>query len=133
MSDAVHARAVPAPGIRFLGMRITPLTRRRLRNFRANKRGFWSLWIFLALFVLSLFAEFIANNRPLVVSYDGQLYFPVFNSYPETVFGGDFPTEADYRDAFVQKSIAEHGWVIWPPIPYDYRTINYNLTRCCSA
>jgi microcin C transport system permease protein len=128
MSDTADARAIPATGIRFLGMRITPLTRRRLQNFRANKRGFWSLWIFLALFVLSLFAEFIANNRPFIVSYDGQLYFPVFNSYPETAFGGDFPTEADYRDAFVQRSIAEHGWAIWPPIPYDYRTINYDLS-----
>jgi len=96
MSDTADARAIPATGIRFLGMRITPLTRRRLQNFRANKRGFWSLWIFLALFALSLFAEFIANNRPFIVTYDGQIYFPVFKSYPETAFGGDFPTEADY-------------------------------------
>jgi microcin C transport system permease protein len=128
MTVAAQLRAPSAAtASRFLGVRITPLTRRRLQNFRANKRGFWSLWLFLALFVLSLFAEFIANDRPFVVSYDGALYFPVFVSYPETTFGGDFPTETDYRDAFVQKLIAEHGWAIWPLIPYDYHTINYDL------
>src|SRR3979411_3098473 len=71
----------------FLGRRITPLTRRRLDNFRANRRGFWSLWLFLVLFVASLFAEFIANDRPLLIQYDGAYYFPVFRNYPETVFG----------------------------------------------
>ena len=128
MSGAVASGAARVPGERFLGLRITPLTRRRLHNFRANKRGFWSLWIFVALFLVTLFAEFIANDRPFVVSYDGQLYFPVFATYPETNFGGDLPIEADFRDTFLQKSIAEHGWAAWPPIPYDYRTINYNLT-----
>jgi microcin C transport system permease protein len=113
---------------RFLGRRITPLTLRRLHNLRANRRGYWSLWIFLALFVASLCAELVANDRPIVVSYDGALFFPVFVSYPETAFGGDFPTEASYRDAFVRQQIAAHGWAIWPPIPYDYRTINYDLT-----
>jgi microcin C transport system permease protein len=116
-----------APTRRVLGLRLTPLVRRRLANFRANRRGFWSLWIFLALFVLSLFAEFIANDRPIVVSYDGRLYLPVLVDYPETTFGGEFPTEADYRDPYVARHIAEHGWAVWPLIPFGYRTINYNL------
>jgi microcin C transport system permease protein len=118
---------MPKASRRVLGIRLTPLTKRRLGNFVANKRGFWSLWLFLALFVLSLFAEFIANDRPFLVEYKGSFYFPVLVSYPETVFGGDFPTEADYRDPFVQKSIAENGWAIWPPIPFSYDTINFNL------
>jgi microcin C transport system permease protein len=115
------------PERRVLGLRLTPLTRRRLANFRANRRGFWSLWIFLALFATSLFAEFIANDRPLVASYDGQLYAPVLFDYPETTFGGEFPTEADYRDAFVQQHIRERGWMVWPLIPFSYKTINYAL------
>ena len=112
---------------RFLGMPITPITRRRLYNFRANARGFWSLWVFLALFVFSLFAELIANDKPLLVSYDGALYAPVFVAYPETTFGGDFPTEADYRDAFVAELIDAKGWMVWPLIRYSYQTINYDL------
>ncbi len=112
---------------RFLGLRVTPLTRRRLANFRANRRGFWSLWIFLLLFVVSLFAEFIANDRPIVVSYAGHLYFPVLADYPETTFGGEFPTEADYRDPYVRRRIAAQGWMVWPPIPFHYDTINYAL------
>jgi microcin C transport system permease protein len=111
----------------FLGRRISPLTRRRLHSFRANKRGFWSLWIFLGLFILSLFAEVIANDRPLLISYDGHRYFPMLKAYPETTFGGVLPTEADYRDPAVAKLIDSKGWMIWPPIPYHYDTINYNL------
>jgi len=107
--------------------RLSPLTRRRLHNFRANHRGYWSLWIFLVLFVVSLFAEFIANDRPLVVRYEGHLYFPVLRAYPETTFGGVFPTEADYRDPAVARLIDAKGWMIWPPIRYRYDTINYNL------
>jgi len=112
---------------RFLGIRITPLTRRRLYNFRANRRGFWSLWIFLFLFGISLFAEFVANDRPLLVRYDGAFYMPVLFDYPETTFGGEFPTEADYRDPFVADLIEAKGWMIWPLIPYSYTTINYDL------
>jgi microcin C transport system permease protein len=108
-------------------MTLSPLTRRRLRNFRANRRGFWSLWIFLALFVLSLFAEVIANDRPLLVKYDGRYYVPVLTDYPETTFGGVLPTETDYRDPQVIAWIRQHGWMVWPPIPYSYSTINYNL------
>ncbi len=114
---------------RVLGVRVSPLTRRRFANFRANRRGFWSLWIFLALFTLSLFAEFIANDRPIVVSYAGHLYFPIFANYPETTFGGEFPTEADYRDPYVTKRIEAKGWMVWPLIPFHYDTINYALKK----
>jgi microcin C transport system permease protein len=79
------------------------------------------------LFTASLFAELIANDRPLIVRYDGRFYFPVFVTYPETTFGGTFPTEADYRDRAVAQLIKDKGWMIWPPIPYRYDTINYNL------
>ncbi|WP_372397564.1 ABC transporter permease [Azospirillum sp. HJ39] len=106
---------------------MTPLTRRRLANFKANRRGFWSFWIFLALFVLSLGAEFIANDKPLLVRYEEQYYWPVFTAYPETTFGGEFETETDYRDPYVRDLIQAKGWMVWPPIPYSYRTINYNL------
>lgn len=118
--------AIP-PDDRFLGLRISPMTRRRLYNFRANGRGFWSLWLFLTLFILSLFAEFIANDKPLLVKFDGAYYVPVFKTYPETAFGGEFETEASYRDPFVVELITEKGWIVWPPIPYSYNTINYDL------
>ncbi len=107
--------------------RLSPLTRRRLHNFRANRRGFWSLWIFGVLFGLSLLAEGIANDRPLVVRFDGAFYFPVLRAYPETAFGGAFPTEAVYRDPAVIGMIREKGWLLWPPIPFRYDTINYDL------
>ncbi|MBK1837519.1 ABC transporter permease [Azospirillum sp. YIM B02556] len=106
---------------------MTPLTRRRLANFKANRRGFWSFWIFLVLFVVSLGAEFIANDKPLVIEYENRYYWPVFHAYPETTFGGEFETETDYRDAYVRDLINAKGWMVWPPIPYSYRTINYNL------
>ena len=109
------------------GHRLSPLTRRRLQSFRANRRGYWSLSVFLALFVGSLGAEVVANDRPLVVRYDGRLYLPVLRAYPETTFGGVFPTEADYRDPAVARLITEKGWMLWPPIPYRYDTINYHL------
>ena len=112
---------------RFLGLPITPLTRRRLDNFRANRRGFWSLWIFLALFVVALFAEVISNDRPLLVEFDGAYYAPVLVTYPETTFGGDFPTEADYRDPYIIELIEAKGWMVWPPNRYSYDTINYDL------
>ncbi|HSB61505.1 MAG TPA: ABC transporter permease [Vicinamibacteria bacterium] len=106
---------------------LSPLTRRRLASFRANRRGYWSLWIFLGLFGLSLAAEVIANDRPLLVRYDGRLYLPVLRTYPETTFGGVFPTEAVYRDPEVATLIREKGWILWPPIPFRYDTINYDL------
>ncbi len=127
---------------------LSPINKRRWRNFRANRRAFWSLWIFTVLFGLSLFAEFIANDKPILVQYRGGYYMPVLKFYPETAFGGDFKTEAIYRDPEVKCLIAtggledcfddpeaimeeaetgvvngeaiEKGWAIWPPIPYHY-------------
>ncbi|MFP4097289.1 MAG: ABC transporter permease [Alphaproteobacteria bacterium] len=112
---------------------LSPMTRRRLAQFKANKRGFWSLWVFLVLLFIALSADFIANDKPLALSYQGDLYFPVFVDYPETAYGGDFETTADYRDAFVQELIVgedgDAGWILWPPIPFSYDTINYELTK----
>jgi microcin C transport system permease protein len=127
MSDAAAA----SDGRRkFLWWRITPLTERRLRSFRANKRGFWSLWIFLVVFFVSLFAEMIANDRPLLVSYQDKFYYPAFVTYPETTFGGIFETEAEYREPEVQKLITEKGgWMVWPPLRYSYGTVNLKLTQ----
>lgn len=134
-------------------MRLSPLNQRRLRNFRANRRARWSFWIFAVLFGLSLFAEVLANDKPIVVSYRGELFFPIWRMYPETAFGGDFQTEAVYRDAEVKCLIVsggsqacwddpeevmtetqatgmvggeavQSGWMIWPPIPYSYNTVN---------
>ncbi len=125
--------SVPRAGGRMLGIRVTPLTQRRLANFRANRRGFWSFWIFLALFGTSLSSEFIANDKPLLIHYDGAFYFPVFQSYPETAFGGDFPTEANYREAGLQEDIRAKGWMLFPPIPFSYGTINYDLPEPAPA
>ncbi len=132
---------------------LSPLARRRWQNFRANGRAFWSLVLFATLFVASLFAELIANDHPIVVKYRGEYFFPVYRFYPETAFGGDFRTEAVYTDPAVQCLIVtggraecwdapeaviaeasasgqvagtavERGWMLWPPIPFHYRTIN---------
>ena len=107
-------------------LNLTPVNRRRLENFRANRRGYVSFWIFLTLFIVSLFAELIANDKPIVVSYKGELLFPVVVDYPEEKFGG-FLAMTDYRDPFIQKEIAAHGWAIWPPIRYSYSTHNLDL------
>jgi microcin C transport system permease protein len=107
---------------------LTPINLRRLENFKANRRGFWSLWIFLVLFVGSLGAEFIANDKPFFVSFEGKFFFPAVIDYPETAFGGDFETAADYRDPYLQKLIAEKGgYMLWPPIRYSYNTHNLDL------
>ncbi len=117
--------AVP-PSRRSLGL--SPLNRRRWQNFKANRRGYWSLWIFTVLFVVSLFAELIANDRPLLIRFDGHVYFPAFVTYPETAFGGDFETAADYRDPYLQKLIADKGGtIVWPLIRYSYDTHNLDL------
>jgi len=108
-------------------LHLTPITQRRLQNFRRNRRAFWSLWIFLGLFVLSLFAELIANDKPLLVRYDGGFYSPVLFAYPETEFGGFFETEAEYSDPEVQELIREKGWIIWPLVRYDYRSVVRDL------
>ena len=91
----------------------TPITIRRIENFKANKRGYFSLWIFLFVLFSTLFAEFIANDKPLLVKYKGELFFPVLISYPETDFGGEFDSETDYRDPFVDDLINEEGWILW--------------------
>jgi microcin C transport system permease protein len=105
----------------------SPLLQRRMANFRANRRGYVSFVLFMLLFTLSLFAEFIANDKPILISYNHQLYVPVLKTYSETLFGGEFETEADYRDPFIAKRITAQGWMLWPPIRYSYTTINYNL------
>ncbi len=107
---------------RFLGLPVTPLTRRRIDNFKSNRRGYWSLWMFLLLLVASLFAELIANDRPLLVYFDGEIYTPFLITYPETAFGGDFETEAEYSDPFVRELIEAKGWILHTPIPYRYDT-----------
>jgi microcin C transport system permease protein len=108
-------------------MALSPLTRRRWQGFKANKRGWYSLWFFLLLFVVTVFAEFVANDKPIYVNYQSGHFFPVFNDYPETTFGGDFETATEYRDPFVTDLINENGWMLWPPIRYSYDTVNYNL------
>lgn len=108
-------------------MATNPLTHARWLRFKANKRGFWSTWIFCLLFFLSLFAEFIANDKPLLVEYDSQWYYPIFSQYAETEFGGEFETEADYTDPYVSDLIEENGYIIWPLIRFSYDTINYNI------
>ncbi|NHF72616.1 ABC transporter permease [Paracoccus xiamenensis] len=141
-------------------MALSELNRRRWRNFRRNTRAFWSLVIFAVLFTVAMFAELVANDKPIVVSYRGELYFPVYNFYPETTFGGDFATQAIYTDPAVQCLIVsggreecwddpegfmafvksgssdvprtEQGWALWPIIPYSYNTIN-NVGQAPSA
>ncbi|MBL8661455.1 MAG: ABC transporter permease [Candidatus Odyssella sp.] len=119
----------PASPHRFLWWRVRPVTARRLANFRAHKRGYWSMWIFAVLFVFTLFAEFIANDRPLLVWYDGGLYVPVLKDYPERTFGGDLPSDTDWSEPFIRDEIAKKGWMVWPLIPYSYKTPVKNLTR----
>ncbi len=110
------------------GIRVSPINKRRWQNFKANRRGYWSLWLFAAMFLLSLFAEFIANDKPFLVKYAGQYYFPALFTYTETAFGGEFETAADYRDPYVQKLISDSaGYMMWPPIRYSYDTHNLDL------
>jgi len=112
--------------------RLSPLNQRRWASFKANRRGYWSLWIFMVLFVLSLFAEFIANDRPLIASYKGEILFPVLIDYPEEKFGG-FYAVTDYRDPAISDEIKAHGWLIWPPIRYSYNTVNNEIPEAAPA
>jgi microcin C transport system permease protein len=110
------------------GISLSPITRRRWQNFKANKRGYWSLWIFLILFGISLFAELIANDKPFMIHVDGKFFFPAAFTYAETDFGGEFETAADFRDPYLQKLIKEKGGSMWwPPIRYSYATHNLDL------
>lgn len=111
-----------------MAFRLSPLARRRWAAFRANRRGWVSLWLFVALFVLSLGAEFLANDRPIFIWYAEKAYWPVFQDYPETEFGGFFPTTAVYTDPEVQALIEEQGWMLWPPVRYRFDTLNKNLS-----
>src|SRR5438132_5807297 len=117
--------AVPPEGHR---LALSPLNRRRWLSFKANRRGYWAFWIFMVLFVLSLLAEFIANDKPFYVRFEGRSYFPVLVTYPETAFGGEFETAADYRDPYLANLIAaKGGFMLWPPIRYSYNTHNLDL------
>ena len=108
--------------------KLSKLNQRRLSNFKNNKRGYYSFWIFSFLFIISLFANFIANEKPLLVKYKSNFYYPIFSFYSETTFGGDFETEADYKDPYVKNLIEENGWMIMPIIPYSYNTIIRDLS-----
>ena len=114
-------------------MTLSPLNKRRLDNFKSNKRGWYSFLIFTFLFLVSIFADFIANEKPLLIKYQNQIYLPIINEYAETTFGGDFETEADYRDPFVKDLINNNGWMIWPIIPYSYDTIIRDLAAPAPA
>ena len=111
-----------------MSLAFSPLTRRRWTNFQANKRGYWSLCLFLALFTVTLFAEVIANDKPLVIRFEDRFYFPLFETYAETEFGGVFETEADYTERVVQNLITDAGgWMVWPLVRFSYDTIDYDL------
>ncbi|MCA3554677.1 ABC transporter permease [Aestuariivirga sp.] len=109
-----------------MAIRVSPLNKRRWQLFRQSRRGYWSFWLFLVLFLISVFAPFIANDRPILVSYKGEWFYPTFVDYPETAFGGTFPN-TDFRDPFIQDEVAANGWMIWPPIRYSYSSVNYQL------
>lgn len=106
--------------------RLSPLNKRRWENFKANRRGYWSLWIFIILFVLSLFAEVIANDKPIIARYNGEILFPILVDYPEEKFGG-FLAITDYRDPFIQEEINANGWMVWPLVRYSYRSVNKDI------
>ncbi|WP_062204613.1 ABC transporter permease [Aureimonas sp. AU12] len=106
--------------------RLSPLNKRRWQNFKANRRGWWSLWVFLALFLVTLVAEVVANDRPVLISYKGDFYTPILVDYPEEVFGGFLPV-TNYRDPFIQDEIAANGWMVWPVIRYSYQSVNNEI------
>ena len=111
---------------------LSPLNQRRWQNFKANRRGYWSLWIFLVLFVLSLGSELIANDKPILAYYKGELLAPVIIDYPEEKFGG-FLAITDYRDPIIAEEIDANGWMIWPPVRYSYRTVNNEIPEAAPA
>lgn len=120
MSEITQQAAAIEPPRRRL---LSPLNSRRFDNFRRNRRGWWSLWIFLALFLAALGSEFIANDRPIIASYKGELLFPAFVNYPEAKFGG-FLATTNYRDDFIASEISANGWAIWPPVRFSYHTVD---------
>ena len=128
MSDLALA-ADEAPPRRFA---LSPLNLRRWHNFRRNKRGYWSLWLFLALFGVTMLSDFIANDRPLVASYKGEILFPVLADYPEEKFGG-FLATTNFRDPFIQDEINANGWMLWPAVRYSYDTVNNEIATPAPA
>jgi microcin C transport system permease protein len=124
----VDPRAVPPPLSTPGRLSLSPISRRRIANFKKNRRGYWSFWMFSVLVFISLFAELIANDRPIIASYKGEILFPVLFDYPEEKFGG-FLATTDYRDPVIADEIAAHGWAIWPPIHFSYRTINLDAPK----
>ncbi|OBT09367.1 ABC transporter permease [Vibrio sp. UCD-FRSSP16_10] len=108
---------------------MNPLVALRIQQFKANRRGYWSLWLFTILFAVSLVAELVANDKPLFISFDDGWYFPIAKHYSEIEFGGEFAAEADYTDPYVKDLINEKGYIIWPIIPFSYDTINYDLSQ----
>ncbi|MDP3898394.1 MAG: ABC transporter permease [Mesorhizobium sp.] len=132
MSDVVTKTAVEMQRTPVKRARMSPLNQRRWQNFKANRRGYWSLWIFLFLFVLSMGAEFIANDKPVLAWYKGELLVPVLIDYPEEKFGG-FLAVPDYRDPIISDEIEANGWLIWPPVRYSYRTVNNDIPEAAPA
>lgn len=132
MSDitASSALAPIAPAVKRPWL--SPLNQRRWRNFKANRRGWWALWLFMFLFIGSLFAEFIANDKPILVSYKGEILMPVLVDYPEEKFGG-FYAVTDYRDPVIQDEINQNGWAFWPPVRYSYRTVNNEIPEAAPS
>lgn len=116
-----------------ISMALTEVTKRRIEAFRSNRRALWSLRIFALLFVVSMFAEVIANDRPVVLKYNGELYYPFLEAYSETTFGGYFSTEPDYSETQVREMIAKKGWMAWPLIKYSYNSMNYELAEPAPA
>lgn len=110
-------------------LQLSPIARRRLAAFSRNKRAKYSLFIFLAIFILTLFAEFLANDKPLLVKYQGDFYIPVIRDYSDLTFGGDFPTPADYKDKYTIDKIEQDGWLLMPPIPFSFNTVDYDLDK----
>lgn len=106
---------------------MSPVMQQRFARFKQNRLGFICLIVFAVIFVLAIFSELIANDKPLVVKYQQSYYFPVIQSYPETTFGGVFETETDYKDPAVQQLIDRDGWALWPVIPFSYQTPNLEL------
>lgn len=109
--------------------RLSPVNQARWARFRHNRRGYWSLWIFLVMFSLSLCAELIANDKPLLVRYEGQWYFPLVKNYSERDFGGPLATTADYQDPWLQRQLENRGWVLWAPVRFGANTINFATTQ----
>ncbi|EIC82874.1 ABC transporter permease [Serratia sp. M24T3] len=110
-------------------MKLNPANRALWMRFRQNRRGFWSLWIFAVVMVLALLSNVIANEKPLLVRYQGHLYLPFMFNYTESTFGGELQTAADYQDPFVVKQLESHGWVIWAPLRQSYNSINFSTLQ----